>query len=117
MQNLGLLFSELPEGSFSEMEELEVLNLEHTGLRTLVLADSLHLKLLQIEGNPLHCDCHARWLWGFAKSNPQNVMLPKCATPYSAREIPLANLAGIKRYFISQFAQVMGYVVTNVSTL
>ena len=64
--NLYLLyFLELPTSAFVGIPELEVLNLEHTSLRTLALDEEVvgHLQLLQMDGNPLHCDCHSRWLW------------------------------------------------------
>ena len=81
------------------MPELEILNLEHTGLRTLVLDEEVmgHLKLLQMEGNPLHCDCHTRWLWNIATNSALNktfIKLPNCETPFSAKGIPLSSLPG-----------------------
>ena len=105
------------------MSTLESLNLQHTQLRTIVLKEEVahHLKLLEMEGNPLHCDCHTRWLWGLASAkdasakaatggaesdgggssssltssnNRTDVRLPPCATPFSARGVPLVQLPG-----------------------
>ena len=79
--------------------ELEVLNLEHTSLRTLALDEEVvgHLQLLQMDGNPLHCDCHSRWLWNIVATVAQNksfIQLPNCETPFSAKGIPLSSLPG-----------------------
>ena len=80
------------------MSELEVLNLEHLDLRTLVLKEDVleRLKLVKMNGNPLHCDCHARWLWNLVVSEnaTTNILLPNCQTPFSARGVALSNLPG-----------------------
>ena len=113
------------------MPELESVNLEHTNLRSFVL-ESLnegdsngngsasdgrtevkalqHLKEIRLAGNPLRCDCHARWLWAIVKKNAggekeeeeqvgvasENIRieLPKCATPFSVRNMELGDLKG-----------------------
>ena len=56
------------------MNELETLKLEHSGLKTFSLADSaaLNLKNLFLSGNPIDCDCHARWLWNLSRSFVNN---------------------------------------------
>ena len=99
--NLYLIFSilELPTSAFVGIPELEVLNLEHTSLRTLALDEEVvgHLQLLQMDGNPLHCDCHSRWLWNIVATVAQNqsfIQLPNCETPFSAKGIPLSSLPG-----------------------
>ena len=104
--------TDLPSSAFAGMSTLESLNLQHTQLRTIVLKEEVahHLKLLEMEGNPLHCDCHTRWLWGLASakdagaaadgsssltsSNRTDIRLPPCATPFSARGVPLVQLPG-----------------------
>ena len=112
--------TDLPSSAFAGMSTLESLNLQHTQLRTIVLKEEVahHLKLLEMEGNPLHCDCHTRWLWGLASAkdataapaestdggggsssltssnNRTDVRLPPCATPFSARGVPLVQLPG-----------------------
>ena len=105
------------------MPELESVNLEHTNLRSFVL-ESLdndvnksssssvvlqHLKEIRLIGNPLRCDCHARWLWAIVRKQQQQadgsgaekegvakirIELPKCATPFSVRNMDLVNLKG-----------------------
>ena len=99
--NFYLIFSilELPTSAFVGIPELEVLNLEHTSLRTLALDEEVvgHLQLLQMDGNPLHCDCHSRWLWNIVATVAQNqsfIQLPNCETPFSAKGIPLSSLPG-----------------------
>ena len=88
--------------AFVGMAELETLSLAYCSLRTLVLKEDVvhHLKLLQMEGNPLRCDCHTRWLWNLAKeqasANATKISLPHCQTPFSARGIALTNLSGEK---------------------
>lgn len=86
----------MPLNAFVGMSELEVLNLEYAGLRTLVLEDAVveNVKLLRMQGNPLHCDCHTRWLWNLATKNDSKLQLPSCQTPFSAKGIALANLPG-----------------------
>ena len=56
------------------MNELETLKLEHSGLKTFSLADSAapNLKNLFLSGNPIDCDCHARWLWNLSRSFVNN---------------------------------------------
>ena len=103
IQDMFFSFADLPSSAFAGMSTLESLNLQHTQLRTIVLKEEVahHLKLLEMEGNPLHCDCHTRWLWGLASqddaltsSNKTDVRLPPCATPFSARGVPLVKLPG-----------------------
>ena len=67
-------FSVLPPDAFVGMNELESLDLEHCGLRSIVLNDaaSPNLENLLLEGNQLDCDCHARWLWNLARANNYN---------------------------------------------
>ena len=81
----------LPRDAFSGMSELESLNLEHTGLTTIALesptasADGTEeaavidddgaigrgrLNELRLLGNPLKCDCHARWVLNSAFLKP-----------------------------------------------
>lgn len=88
--------TELPLDAFSGMPELEMLNLEYTGLRSLVLKDDVveNLQLLRMAGNPLHCDCHTRWLWNLATKKENKLQLPLCQTPFSAKGIPLTKLPG-----------------------
>ena len=64
----------LPPDAFVGMNELESLDLEHCGLRSIVLNDaaSPNLENLLLEGNQLDCDCHARWLWNLARANSNN---------------------------------------------
>ena len=107
------------------MSELETVNLEHTNLRSFVLEalnngdDSdkssssssklQHLKEIRLIGNPLRCDCHARWLWAIVNKNRGGgaedddegvasgrirIELPKCATPFSVRNMELGELKG-----------------------
>ena len=101
------------------MNELETLNVEHSGLRTFTLAESAapQLKNLLLAGNPIDCDCHARWLWNVAKnsnnnnvsSNSNNNMssgnnnetrrlkildVPSCSTPFSVKNLRLESLEG-----------------------
>ena len=122
------------------MPELESVNLEHTNLRSFVLqsldnGDSSgtaksgnnrtileHLKEIRLIGNPLRCDCHARWLWTMVKKQEEegdeeekeeegvanaattaeggggggkiSIDLPKCATPFSVRNLKLVDLKG-----------------------
>ncbi len=94
--------TELPSSSFSGMRRLEYLNLEHAGLRALALAQEgggagqphplPALRELRLGGNPLRCDCAARWLWRAARRQQQQQHndkarfdLPRCATPFSVR--------------------------------
>eukprot|EP00095_Tigriopus_kingsejongensis_P000925 maker-scaffold186_size273091-snap-gene-1.45 protein:Tk00925 transcript:maker-scaffold186_size273091-snap-gene-1.45-mRNA-1 annotation:"leucine-rich transmembrane" len=54
----------LPLSAFSGMNRLEILNLAHSDLTTFVLARMPPvLRELHLVGNPLQCDCQARWLW------------------------------------------------------
>ncbi len=72
------------------------------------------LKELRLSGNPLRCDCQLRWLWAAAKSaerhrkrsrrrrrrkneeafQPTNFDLPRCATPFSVKNMRLTSLKG-----------------------
>ena len=94
------------------MHRLEHLNLEHNGLRSLALAPSedgvastsesssseplSSLRELRLAGNPLRCDCGARWLWREAtgRRRGRRFDLPRCATPFSVRNRELVSLDG-----------------------
>ncbi len=88
------------------MPDLESLYLDHTELRSIVLDENVtsSLKYLGLDGNPLNCDCHARWLWNLSKKAANKmedklkggleVSLPPCATPFSAKSLLLTDLAG-----------------------
>ena len=96
------------------MSQLETLNLEQTRLQSLILGHTFgeSLRSLQLLGNPLRCDCHARWLWVWARNDTSkgsnggesdlkgqgkvDFQLPKCATPFSVRNRDLVSLGGTR---------------------
>ena len=99
----------LPRDSFSGMRQLEYLNLEHTDLRNFALSPvASHqdgdegsvqrplplLRELLLSGNPLHCDCHTRWLWQMAQERRATIELPPCSTPFILRNKQLKDLGG-----------------------
>lgn len=67
---IPIFVSALSQAAFAGMSRLEVLNLAQTRLTTFVL-DGMPpvLRELQLLGNPLQCDCQARWLWLHATKN------------------------------------------------
>ena len=87
------------------MQKLEYLNLENADLTNLALDFPLpqRLKVLRMAGNPLRCDCQTRWLWeearGRRKSDEEGKFdLPRCATPFSLKNVELTTLKGKKKH-------------------
>ena len=79
------------------MKELEKLDLSYTELSVVVLDKTLVEKTLTdlyLDGNPIQCDCHARWLWSLTQNNSLNVHLPPCATPFNVKNSNLKDLKG-----------------------
>jgi len=86
------------------MSALEELNLEHSSLATLALESDTSnqplpaLKRLRLLGNPLRCDCGARWLWRTVRRRAAveglRVELPLCASPFAVRDAHLKDMTG-----------------------
>ena len=99
------MLAELPADAFAGMTQLESLNLEQTQLRNLILEYTFgeSLRALKLLGNPLRCDCQARWLYEFAKNGEQlrndtilnpKIELPTCSTPFIVKNRRLTTLTG-----------------------
>ena len=132
-------FSVLPPDAFVGMNELESLDLEHCGLRSIVLNDaaSPNLENLLLEGNQLDCDCHARWLWNLARANSNKnndnnnsssnknnnnssrqlkiLKLPVCSTPFSVKNLKLENLEG--NYNLNDYKKLNNRVIKRQSPM
>ncbi|XP_059089388.1 uncharacterized protein LOC131885375 [Tigriopus californicus] len=83
----------LSQAAFAGMGRLEVLNLAQTRLTTFVL-DGMPpvLRELQLLGNPLQCDCQARWLWLHAtQSQAKEQLQSKTSLAQEARNAQIED--------------------------
>ncbi|XP_064455346.1 protein toll-like isoform X2 [Ornithodoros turicata] len=82
-------------GAFKELPRLEKLLLQNNSLTTIHRASfptaSMSLKIINIAGNPLHCDCQISWLLE-DRTGVSLQGIPLCDTPFWWQGSSLRNL-------------------------
>ena len=68
----------LTAGVFKSLSSLRYLDLHNNGLQTLSsdLADWHQIAIVDLRGNPLHCDCHAVWILTLKTASGYNASTP-----------------------------------------
>ncbi len=100
-----LYTSELSSSSFSGLSELESLNVESCGLRTLSLPHLGRLRELRLGGNPLACDCRSAWLWDLANRKHVDVDGAVCATPFARRNDRINHIRGDTEHYLQRLQE------------
>uniref|UniRef100_A0A6A7G1H5 Leucine-rich repeat neuronal protein 4-like n=1 Tax=Hirondellea gigas TaxID=1518452 RepID=A0A6A7G1H5_9CRUS len=88
------LLKRLPPAALAPLLKLQSLDISSCGIEALqpTQIPMRELKMLDISGNPLHCNCSLMWLADVATNHTLAPGSPSCAAPPSLYGVPLREL-------------------------